>query len=193
MLRRPAVATLLAAVVAAITPAAVAVEGPGYGGTADELAVVWQPVEQVALAAGARPALMDNPDLIRTGREAARLVIRGVGFRGRSEVELRVGDGSVEQLRVDESGSLDVELQQRQAAQSLPGTSVIAIGRAPSGAARTLVGAVPPLPSGLGPADIVPWVVVAVGGLGSLLAWRRRSDRVEPVPHAADGPDVPGL
>lgn len=188
MSRRTIVAlTAILAVTAA--PAAHAVEGPGYGGTADELAVVWQPVDQVNLAAGPSFALSQDPDLIRTEQEAARLVVRGVGFRGRSEIELRVGAGAADVLRVDESGTLEAEVRAAATEAAAPGTSVIAIGRAPSGAARTLVGAVPPLPSGVGPADIVPWAAVAVAVIATGSVVRRRSDRVEAKPDPAHGAD----
>ena len=172
-------------------PAAHAADGPGYGGTADELAVVWQPVEQVNLAAG--PSMAADSELIRTDQQSAQLVVRGVGFRGRSEIELRVGAGSTEVLRVDESGTLEAEVPTSTGDVAEPGTSVIAIGRAPSGAARTLVGAVPPLPSGLGPADLVPWVAGTAAALGAAVMWRRRSGGIEAKPDSAHRANESGL
>lgn len=192
MLHRAAV-VLTAILLVMAAPVAHAEEGPGYGGTAHELAVVWQPIEQVNLAAGPTLAMADDTELIRTDRLAAQLIVRGVGFRGRSEIELRVGAEDAEVLRVDESGTLEVEVATSTTDVAEPGTSVIAIGRAPSGAARTLVGAVPPLPSGLGPADLVPWVAATGVVLAAMVGWRRRSGGVETEPDPAHGANESGL
>lgn len=192
MLHRVTVALTTILLVTA-APIAHAADGPGYGGTADELAVVWQPVEQVNLAAGPSLAVAADSELIRTDQQSAQLVVRGVGFRGRSEIELRVGAGGTEVLRVDESGTLEAEVGTSTGDVAEPGTSVIAIGRAPSGAARTLVGAVPPLPSGLGPADLVPWVAATAAGLGAIVMWRRRSGGIEAESDPAHGPNESGL
>ena len=190
---RAIIAVVTAFLVVGLAPSAHAVEGPGYGGTADELAVVWQPVDQVNLAAGGAFALAQDPDLIRTEQESARLVVRGVGFRGRSEIELRVGAGTSDVLRVDESGTLEAEIQRDATETAAPGTSVIAVGRAPSGAARTLVGAVPPLPSGVGPADIVPWAAAAAAVVATGYVVRRRSGGIEAEPDTTNGAKEPGL
>lgn len=192
MLRHAAV-VLTTILLMTAAPVANAEEGPGYGGTADELAVVWQPVEQVNLAAGPTMAVAADSELIRTEQQSAQLVVRGVGFRGRSEIALRVGAEGTEVLRVDESGSLEAEVATSTGDVAEPGTSVIAIGRAPSGAARTLVGAVPPLPSGLGPADLVPWVAAAAAAVGAIVTWRRRSGGIEAKPDPAHGANEPRL
>jgi hypothetical protein len=150
-------------------PAALAAEGPGYGGTADQLAVSWQEVETI-VAMGPP----DTPLDLEAGGLA--LDIFGLGFRNRSEVVVTVGTNEPVTTRVDPTGTLDltVGLEQLDAGPQ-PGTSVVVLGRAPSGTTRTLVGAVPPVPSGIGPADLIPWLVgVALAGATAL---RRRQVR----------------
>ena len=104
------------------------------------------------------------------------LDVFGLGFRGRSEVVVTVGTNAPVTTRVDPTGTLDlsVDLEQLDAGPQ-PGTSVVVLGRAPAGTSRTLVGAVPPLPSGTGPADLVPWIVGAgLVGAGATAVRRRR-------------------
>ena len=54
-----------------------------------------------------------------------------------------------------------VESAEASGATLLPRTSVVALGRSPSGTSKTLVGSVPPRPNGTGPVDLVPWVELA--------------------------------
>jgi len=150
-------------------PAALAQEGPGYGGTADELAVTWTEPDRV-LAMGGPAASIEL--------EASNLALDvfGLGFRSRSEVLVTVGTNNPVTTRVDPTGTLDLSVGlERLDAGPQPGTSVVVLGRAPAGTSRTLVGAVPPVPSGTGPADLIPWVVgVAAAGAGATALRRRR-------------------
>lgn len=144
------IALLIALVMAqlGIGSMAQANEGPGYGGNADELTVTW----------------LETPDVQAAGEGLGisggglELAVFGLGFRGKSEVSVSVGESTTLDTRVDQTGTLDATVPAQQVSdKAAPGTSVIVIGRAPSGAVRTLVGAVPPLPSGTSPADLVPF------------------------------------
>ena len=170
-----ATAALLAGSVL-IAPAALAQEGPGYGGTADELAVTWtEPDRLVAMGEPGSTIELEGSNLA--------LDVFGLGFRGRSEVVVTVGTNDPVTTRVDPTGTLDlsVGLQQLDAGPQ-PGTSVVVLGRAPAGTSRTLVGAVPPVPSGMGPADLIPWIVgVALAGAGATAVRRRRVRASDPL------------
>ncbi len=159
-----------------LAPAVLAQEGPGYGGTADELAVSWREPERI-IAMGAPGTSID---LVASG---LALDVFGLGFRGRSEVVVTVGTNDPVTARVDPTGTLDlaVGLEDLDAGPQ-PGTSVVVLGRAPAGTSRTLVGAVPPIPSGTGPADLIPWIVgVALAGAGATALRRRRVSAAAPV------------
>jgi hypothetical protein len=153
-----------------LAPAALAQEGPGYGGTADGLSVSWtEPDRLVAMGAPGTTVELSASNLA--------LDVFGLGFRGRSEVVVTVGTNAPVTTRVDPTGTLDLSVGlEKLEAGPQPGTSVVVLGRAPAGTSRTLVGAVPPVPSGTGPADLIPWIVGVVlavaGGLG--LRGRRR-------------------
>jgi MYXO-CTERM domain-containing protein len=152
-----------------VAPAA-ATEGPGYGGTADELSVAWTTSDVQVLAMGA-PGTSD----LQIDGSPLSLELYGLGFRGRSEVSVSVGSSPAVTMRVDETGTLDLAVPvERLGAGPQPGTSVLVLGRAPSGTTRTLVGAVPPLPSGVGPAQIVPIGAAALALVGGAVAVRRR-------------------
>ena len=107
-------------------------------------------------------------------QSGAGLRVGGVGFRGLSVVSVRVGSRPAFLARVDRTGTLVVTAPAAAADAITAGTSVVALGRAPSGTSKTLVGSVPPRPSGTGPVDLVPWVITAVivGLLGSWLVRR---------------------
>ena len=107
-------------------------------------------------------------------QNGAGLRVGGVGFRGLSVVSVRVGSRPAFLARVDSTGTLVVTAPAAAADAITAGTSVVALGRAPSGTSKTLVGSVPPRPSGTGPVDLVPWVVTAalVGLVGSWLLRR---------------------
>jgi hypothetical protein len=151
------------------TPAvAYAAQGPGYGGNADGLEVSWdeQPQDK-ALAAAPPPVPSDSnsggsgpirdPQRIVMEGDSASLRIDGVGFRGLSEVSIHFGSQDPVAVRADATGTVAATFPGTDAAA--PGTTVVAIGRGPSGATRTLVGSVPPLPNGVDLMGLVPWVV----------------------------------
>lgn len=182
-------------VVLVAVPAANA-EGPGYGGGADKLNVSWE----AGAADSGSAAGSSTPALPSTGGGAAKgaangaaaagvptrtdeglaLVVDGVGFRGLSEVSVRVGSDEPFTTRVDDSGTLDVGVPLSQSETAKSGTSVVATGRSPSGTSMTLVGSIPPRPAGVGPVDLVPWVAaaVAIGLAGSWLVSRLSPRRV---------------
>lgn len=152
-----------------LAPAALAQEGPGYGGTADGLAVTWtEPDRLVAMGAPGTTVELSASNLA--------LDVFGLGFRGRSEVVVTVGTNAPVTTRVDPTGTLDLSVGlEKLEAGPQPGTSVVVLGRAPAGTSRTLVGAVPPVPSGTGPADLIPWIVgVVLAGAGATAVRRRR-------------------
>jgi hypothetical protein len=165
-------------------------EGPGYGGNADNLSVTWTPASSVAVSAmaagsGSRASVPSensgdsgsNPDILRAGAPAEeKLTISGLGFGTRSEVAISVGDGEDMAVRADTTGTLRLDLDSGQAARTEPGVSVLAMGRTPSGSSRTLVGAVPPKPNGIGPSELLPWLIGAVLAMGlGVWAIRRRA------------------
>ena len=161
---------LAAAGAALLLPLAQAhADGPGYGGSADKLSVKWS----TAGAVSASSATFTPPG-------APTLVISGLGFRSGSPVVVQVGDHGSASSRSDQVGELRIAVD-ASTENDAPGTSVLATGRAPSGTTRVLVGAIPPRPGGVGPMDVVPWLVG-----GGLLAWgattmlRRRRRQVEP-------------
>jgi len=94
--------------------------------------------------------------------QGSGLHVGGVGFRGLSTVTVRVGSQPVFLARVDATGTLSVSAPPSAADAISAGTSVVALGRSPSGTSKTLVGSVPPRPNGTGPVDLVPWVALAV-------------------------------
>lgn len=169
------------------------IEGPGYGGTADELAVSWVdlPVSHAAGRMGVRPLIgagprtedggPANPELLETGDTQVGLAIMGVGFRGKSAVVVRVGESDPVDLRTDATGTLAVQVTGVPARAAMPGMSVVAIGRSPSGTTRTLVGAVPPRPNGLAPSDLIPWLAAGAGllALGWQVHARRRRSSID--------------
>lgn len=184
---RAAVAAMIGLAIATSAAPAIAAgssEGPGYGGKADKLDVAWSQDSQVVTASAADkpgapvPQSLDgaagmDPTLLSAGAAGPQLTVFGVGFRGKSDVNLRVGAGRPLDVRVDDVGTLQIDVPRSDSTEAQPGTSVLAQGRSPSGATRTLVGAVPPLPSGTSPAQFVPWMA----GIGAVIfagLWVRR-------------------
>ena len=172
-------ALLITGLGALLAPAARA-EGPGYGGGADTLTVSWQPAGTAKAAGtapgtGGRGAGVAAADLTAEA-SGLELTVDGVGFRGRSAVEVRVGSAEPLATRADATGTLNVGVPARTADVAGTGTSVVATGRSPSGTSMTLVGAIPPKPTGTGPVDLVPWLAAAVvvGMAGSWLVGRGR-------------------
>jgi LPXTG-motif cell wall-anchored protein len=123
-------------------------EGPGYGGGADRLDVKWKDK-------------VDEKDKVKK----TAVAINGVGFRAGSKVLLRVGSGAEISALVDAAGALTFDVPGQELALA-SGTSVLVQGSTPAGTQLTLVGAIPPEPTGSGAQDVVPWVVAG----GALLA-----------------------
>ena len=94
-----------------------------------------------------------------------QLAVTGIGFRGLSVVDVRVGSRPAFTVRADDTGTLAIDISAGNDDSISVGTSVVAIGRAPSGTSKTLIGSVPPQPTGHGPIDAVPWITVAVVGV----------------------------
>ncbi len=119
-----------------------------------------------------------------------RLRVIGVGFRGRSPVRVRIGSEPWREVRADTNGTVVVDVPLDQVAAGQPGTSIILTGRVSSGAARTLLSAVPPVASADGPIERLPWAIggtVAAAVLLTLYRIRRRRPRrpAEPVTNSA--------
>ena len=137
-----------------LAPGAAWAEGPGYGGTADQL------------------TLSATTDAVGAGSDDGTvLAVYGAGFRSGSEVTLRIGDGAETTVTADETGALRAAVD-----ASRTGESVFAVGQTPSGSALTLVGFVPTRSGGAGEdSPLRRWLATGlgmVGGAGLLL--RRR-------------------
>jgi hypothetical protein len=176
----------MAAVVlgAGLAPLPAGADGPGYGGNADALTVLWEGNAQ------------------RRG-----LAVYAVGFRGGSAVRVRVGSETERTVTADPYGAVDLlftsaagtsavagpsaaaspsaapGIAALAGTSALTGTSVLAAatgasvlvtGHTPAGELRTLIGAVPPEMTGRGAAEIVPWVAALAGSLLAGLWLRRR-------------------
>jgi hypothetical protein len=178
-------------------------DGPGYGGTADQLNVTWTEPAVVAMAAArlADPPVVPgpggesrDPNTIGSTDQGPLLAVSGVGFRSQSKVIVQVGDKATEQRRTDVSGSLEMKVPADISAEMQPGASVLAVGTSPGGTRRTLVGSIPPKPSGIGPSDIIPWLALAAVALAAVLAVVRRRARTVAggsSPEAQDEPPSP--
>ena len=223
-------------------------EGPGYGGTAGQLAVSWESTSAttslpspdappspapapgsstapVAPAAPEPPIAPEAPLLpadapvamsfgggvrgismavalpaevparLPAGLPTARdpqldtkgldLVVRGLGFRGKSAVEVRVGSGEPVVTRADTAGALAVALDPKELTGAKPGVSVMAVGRNQSGTEVTLFGSIPPVADGSGPMTLVPWAVGSIAVAG-LVLWMRRRHAL----HSDDAPET---
>jgi hypothetical protein len=112
-----------------------------------------------------------------------RLEITGIGFRGKSPADIRVGDEPWATLHADENGTVRTEAPVTTAAAGKSGASVIITGRAPSGSLRTLIAAVPPKASARGLIELVPWYagIVLTGVLVAAAIGRRQKRRAEGV------------
>lgn len=144
-------------------------QGPGYGGDANGLEVSWQENRDQALPApppvpsdenaGTDSGPVTDPDRLSFIGDTATLEVGGIGFRGLSEVVIRFGSEQPVAVRADQAGSVAAGFPGTHSAD--PGTTVVAVGRSPSGATRTLVGSVPPLPHGTNLMGMVTWLIVA--------------------------------
>lgn len=162
-------------------------DGPGYGGDAGQLAVSWEPVsDALPAAATVLPPMATGGSARGVGAlvrpvaaepelqaDALALVVRGLGFRGKSEIEVRVGSGRPLVARADSAGALAVAIDPEALGAAKPGVSVMAVGRNQAGTEVTLFGSIPPVADGSGPMSLVPWAVGAIA-LASLALWFRR-------------------
>ena len=154
----------------------------------------WVTYLAVAFAVGAAllsiPTTASTPEKHATGsgdlRIAwtdgnSRLEITGIGFRGKSPADVRVGDEPWTTLHADENGTVRLEAPGNTAAAGKSGASVIINGRAPSGSTRTLIAAVPPKASARGLIELVPWYagIVLAGVLVAAAIGRRQKRRGE--------------
>ncbi len=98
--------------------------------------------------------------------DSLALLVRGLGFRGKSAVEVRIGSSAAVVTRADSAGALAVALDPDQIGAAQPGVSVMAVGRNQSGTEVTLFGSVPPVADGSGPMSLVPWAAGAVALTG---------------------------
>ncbi|HWS33645.1 MAG TPA: hypothetical protein VN408_12990 [Actinoplanes sp.] len=154
-LRRAGLMLAAATIGAGIAPAPAGADGPGYGGTADALTVMWQ-----------------------SGPEDRTLAMYAVGFRSGSAVRVQVGSDAEQVVNADPFGSVDLVLAAPATAvpsNAVTGTSVLVSGQSPAGGARTLVGAVPPRVTASGATELVPWAV-ALAGLLLAGLWLRRAN-----------------
>ncbi len=143
------------------TPAALAVGGSARG-----------------VGAVVRLPIAADPAGSRTTRSPCSCA--GSGFRGKSEVEVRIGSQAAVITRADSAGALAVALDPAQIGQAQPGLSVMAVGRNQSGTEVTLFGSVPPVADGSGPMSLVPWAAGAIALTGLALWTRRRHHRHAP-------------
>ena len=167
-------------------------EGPGYGGNAGDLTVKWtETSEAISAAPPDVPGQGETgPDPNKIGLQDANqaLTILGMGFRASTAVRIQVGDIANVERKSDQTGTLALDVPAAEVGPDAPGASVLATGLSPSGTTRTLVGSVPPKPSGVGPQNIIPWIagVFAVGALayaGQGARKRRAEARTaQPVP-----------
>jgi hypothetical protein len=173
-------------------PLAVA-EGPGYGGDAGQLSVTWeasasdtapvggtQPAAASALAIGGGARGVATVVMIAPAgdpqlqNDALALMVRGLGFRGKSEIEVRIGSDQPVKTRANSAGALSVALDPSKLGRAQPGVSVMAVGRNQSGTEVTLFGSIPPVADGSGPMSLVPWGAAAITVAGLALWMRRR-------------------
>lgn len=151
---------LLVVVLACSAPSTPALaEGPGYGGTADELAMRWVRVQTLALASS-------------TG-DAEVLRVEGVGFRARGAVSVRVGSAQETTAFADDTGTLVLELRAG-AGRLEPGSAGIAIGETPGGSVRTLLGTVPPRSDASNRVGTALQAVLLGLAMWAGAAWRKR-------------------
>lgn len=176
-------------IISTATPV-LAAEGPGYGGDAGGLNITWKTPKNKAAGPPSVPGdstenAPADPNKVGFVPDGAQLQVEGIGFRGMSEVEIQFGNQEAQPVRADTTGSVSASFLAT--SQDSPGTTVVAVGRGPSGAIRTLVGSVPPLPHGPNPMGIVPWLlVIPLVGLAILGTAGRRTPR----PAAPETEDV---
>lgn len=101
------------------------------------------------------------------------LMVRGLGFRSKAKIEVRIGSDQPVLARADSAGALAVALDPGRLGGAQPGVSVMAVGRNQSGTEVTLFGSIPPVADGSGPMSLVPWAAASIAVAG-LAVWARR-------------------
>ncbi|MFI0431553.1 MAG: hypothetical protein ACH36H_00255 [Candidatus Nanopelagicales bacterium] len=171
-------------------------EGPGYGGNAGDLSVTWTDPGTAVVAAPFDPPVVppgggpsQDPDRVGVV-QGPNLTIVGLGFRQLTKIKVQVGEVADLERKTDTTGTLEVTVPAARTEGVPPGASVLAVGLSPSGTTRTLVGSVPPKPSGLAPSTFVPWVVGAFAVIGAAVALTRvrRQRRNAGASTAQEGP-----
>jgi hypothetical protein len=152
-LRKVGLVLAAAVIGAGLAPMPASADGPGYGGDADALSILWGSdarTSDVAVYAG--------------------------GFRGGSAVRVQVGaDGK--SVTADPYGTVDLLLSAVVTSDAaVTGATVLVTGHGPTGQARTLVGAVPPKATGSGMIELLPWAAALAGsGMSALWLYRRNA------------------
>lgn len=192
----PTLTTAAAAALVAVLAAnpAVAADGPGYGGNAGELSVTWtDPGLEGTVAAPVVPpdgGPSVDPERVGVVEGGPTLTIVGLGFRQLTTINVQVGEIADLERKSDVTGTVTVNVPAAESEETPTGASVLAVGLSPSGTTRTLVGSVPPKPSGLAPSSVVPWLAAAFAAGAAVYFVRRiRSNRAVPVEAADQPPD----
>ncbi len=167
------VTMVAAASLAGATPASA--DGAGYGGNAGQLSVTWvKPTGAVAapyVPADTGPS--QDPERVGVVDVGPTLTIVGLGFRQKTVINVQVGEVANLQPKTDVTGTLSVTVPVNTSEAVPTGASVLASGLSPSGTTRTLIGSVPPKPSGLAPSTFVPWFAAAFAAVGAVVLVRR--------------------
>ncbi|MDQ1245690.1 MAG: hypothetical protein QG597_57 [Actinomycetota bacterium] len=168
-------------------------EGAGYGGNAGELSVTWAPPVEGAVAApdvppGGGPTV--DPEKVGIVEAGPTLTVIGLGFRQLTKINVQVGEIADLERKTDITGTLTVNVPAQQSEEVPPGASVLATGLSPSGTTRTLVGSVPPKPSGVAPSSLVPWFAAAFAAGGAVVLARRVRQQKGDAAQVASAGDV---
>jgi hypothetical protein len=169
---------------------AVAADGPGYGGNAGELSVTWaDPGLEGTVAAPVVPpdgGPTVDPDRVGVAESGPTLTIVGLGFRQLTTINVQVGEIADLQRKSDLTGTVTVNVPTVESEEVPTGASVLAAGLSPAGTTRTLVGSVPPKPSGLAPSSFVPWLAAAFAAVGAVVLVRRMRSQQQVAAAAGD-------
>lgn len=157
---------------------AVAGFGAGYGGTTDVLAVEWETgrTNAVPISVSSFHPSLEAP------KKYTVLAVSGYGFRARSRVTVAVGSQPAQTGRADQSGqfSYTFVLPADSTPESLPGQTVVASGVNPAGTAKTVIGAVPPLPAGTSTTVLAASIVTTTASFATVILTARSRRALPP-------------